>query len=47
MKKENKKVRVVEIWGKFPEEGFVLEAACSDECMCEICKDAFWIKEIK
>ena len=42
------KRKVVCVFGKFDNKSdFVLEAACPDKCKCEICKDAFWIEEIK
>lgn len=40
--------RVVCVFGKFGNDtDFVIEPACSDTCKCEICKDAFWIKNLK
>jgi len=42
-----KKIRrkVVCVFGKFDEKSdFVLEPVCSNECKCEECINAFWIK---
>ena len=39
--------KVVCVFGDFEEDDFVLEPSCSDDCNCEICKDAFWIKRIR
>ncbi len=43
--KEQVKRRVVCVFGIFGKDtDFVLEPACSDECKCEECKNAFWIE---
>ena len=40
------KRKVVCVYGKFDNESdFVIEPVCSDDCQCEICKDAFWIND--
>lgn len=42
------KRKVVLVYGKFDDKSdFVLEPSCSDTCNCEICKDAFWIEDVK
>ena len=49
--KKNKKIvkrKVICVWGKFDNKSdFVLEPVCSEECDCEVCKDAFWIENCK
>jgi len=39
-----KKYRVVCVFGDIEGSDFVLEKACSEECKCEICKEAFYIQ---
>lgn len=39
--------RVVAVWGSFEARDFVLEPTCSDECMCEVCKEGFWIERVE
>lgn len=42
------KRRVVCIFGNYGlKSDFVIEPTCSDDCMCEVCKDGFWIEEIE
>ena len=42
------KRKVVCVFGEWGEKtDFVLEPCCPDECKCEICKDAFWIEDVK
>jgi len=42
------KIKVVCVYGKFKEgKDFVLEPPCSEDCNCEVCKDAFYIEEIR
>ena len=42
------KRKVVCIFGEFNDSSdFVLEPACSEDCNCELCKDAFWIEDMK
>jgi len=47
------KRKVVCVWGKFDDKSdFVLEPVCeptehSKEETCEICKDGFWIEDVK
>ena len=42
------KRKVVCIFGEWREKGdFVLEPPCNPHCKCDICKDAFWIEEVK
>ena len=45
MRKIDKPIRVAAVWGKYPRKGFVLETTCSDTCMCDVCKQGFWIKK--
>ena len=40
------KRRVAIVFGKWGKDtDFVLEPTCSEDCMCEVCKDAIWIEE--
>jgi len=43
------KRRVTCVFGDFNDDDsdFVLEPACQKECNCDVCKDAFWIEEVK
>jgi len=42
------KRKVVCVFGEWGEEtDFVLEPVCSNDCDCEVCKDAFWIEKVE
>ena len=42
------KRKVVCVWGKFDgKSDFVLEPTCDCKNKCELCKDAFWIEDVK
>jgi len=38
--------KVVCVFGDFEEDDFVLEPPCSNDCNCEVCKDAFWVERV-
>ena len=43
-----KPIKVVCVYGEFKEgKDFVLEPACSENCCCEVCNDAFYIQKVE
>ena len=48
MKKCKMKRKVVCVWGEWGEDtDFVIEPVCNLECVCEVCKDAFYIEKVE
>ena len=42
------KRKVVCVFGKWGKKtDFVIEPVCSEDCNCEICKNAFWIEKVE
>ena len=44
---EEMKRRVVCVYGKYPKGDFVLEPTCTEDCMCDECKNGFWIEKVE